>query len=171
MATAKSVVVIDTSILCVWLKLPGLETCGPDADRWDFPRVDREIQGHLTAGSSFILPLTTIIETGNHIAKATGDRLPFAKELGEIMRKAAEAESPWAAFSEQADRWSPDNLKKLSEEWPPLAAQKFSIGDATIKDVADYYAKMGCRVTLLTGDQQLAAHQPPPPQLIPRRRK
>lgn len=171
MATAKSVVVIDTSILCVWLKVPGRLTCGSDGDRWDFDRTDLEIQRHLSAGSVLILPLTTIIETGNHIAQATGDRYPLAKDLGDIICKAADAESPWAAFSEQADRWTPENLKKLAQEWPPLACQKLSIGDATIKEVADYYAAMGCRVVLLTGDQQLAAHQPPPPTLIPRRRK
>ena len=171
MANAKSVVVIDTSILCVWLKVPGLETCGPDGDRWDFDRANREVQRYITAGSALILPLTTIIETGNHIAQATGNRYPLAKSLGEIMRKAADAESPWAAFSEQADGWAPESLKKLSDAWPPLAVQKLSIGDATIKEVADYYAAMGCHVVLLTGDQQLAAHQPPPPSLIPRRRK
>lgn len=171
MAIAKSVVVIDTSILCVWLKVPRRLTCGPDGDRWDFDRANLEIRRHITAGSALILPLTTIIETGNHIAQAPGDRYPFAKDLAEIMHKAADAESPWAAFSEQADRWAPENLKKLSEEWPPLAAQKLSIGDATIKEVADYYAKMGCSVTLLTGDQQLAAYQPAAPPMIPRRRK
>lgn len=28
------IVVIDTSILCAWLDVPGKETCGPDDDRW-----------------------------------------------------------------------------------------------------------------------------------------
>lgn len=171
MPTSKTVVVIDTSILCVWLKVPGLETCGPDDDRWVFDRVDPVIKSHIGAGSSLILPLTTIIETGNHIAQATGDRFALAKDLGELMRKAADAESPWAAFSEQAERWAPENLKKVAEVWPPLAAQKMSLGDATIKDVADYYAAMGYKVSLLTGDKQLAAHEPSPPQLTPRRRK
>jgi hypothetical protein len=171
MATAKSVVVFDTSILCVWLKVPGLETCGPDQDRWDFKRVKQEIKKHLAAGSSLIIPLTTIIETGNHIAQATANRFAFAQKLGVIMQMAADAESPWAAFSEQADCWSPDNLKKLAEEWPHLAARKLSIGDATIKDVADYYSKMNYRVVLLTGDRQLAAYQPPAPRFTPRRRQ
>jgi hypothetical protein len=171
LSSAKTVVVIDTSILCVWLKVPGLETCGPDIDRWDFARVDHDIQRHIATGSSLILPLTTIIETGNHIAQAVGDRYPVAIELAKIMGRAADAESPWAAFSEQAEGWTPENLKRLAQDWPPLAAQKMSIGDATIKDVADYYAKMGCKVTLLTGDQQLAAYQPAAPAMIPRRRK
>jgi hypothetical protein len=171
MQTSKSVVIIDTSILCVWLKVPGKETCGRDEDRWNFDRVDKDIQRHITLRSSLILPLTTIIETGNHIAQANDDRFVLAKKLAEIMRMAAEAESPWAAFREQLDRWTPDSLKKLAKDWPPLAAQKMSIGDATIKEVADYYATMGCLVNILTGDQQLAAYQPAPPPMVPRRRK
>jgi hypothetical protein len=171
MQTSKSVVVIDTSILCVWLKVPGLESCGPDRDRWDFERVDREIKRHTASKMSLILPLTTIIETGNHIAQSSGDRFTLASELARVMNKAADAESPWAAFSEQSERWTPENLKKLAQDWPPLAAQKMSIGDATIKEVADYYAKMGCSVTLFTGDQQLAAYQPESPSMVPRRRK
>jgi hypothetical protein len=171
MQTSKSVVVIDTSILCVWLKIAGLETCGPDDDRWDFARVNLEIERHVTEKKTLILPLTTLIETGNHIAKSTQNRHERATELAQLMTMSAEAQTPWAAFSEQLDRWLPENLKKLAEEWPPLAAQKLSIGDATIKDVADYYAKTGCAVTLLTGDKQLAAYQPPQPPLIPRRRK
>ena len=171
MPTTKSVVVIDTSILCVWLKVPNMETCGPDEDQWNFDRVDSKIGGHVENGDSLILPLTTIIETGNHIAHANGDRHEIAGRLGVVMTKAADAESPWAAFSEQSDRWKSENLKKLAQEWPPLAAQKLSIGDATIKDVADYYSRMGCLVTILTGDQQLAAYQPAPPPSIPRRRK
>jgi hypothetical protein len=133
--------------------------------------VDREINRHVESRMSLILPLTTIIETGNHIAKSPGDRFALARELAGVMNKAADAESPWAAFSEQSDRWTPENLRKLAEQWPPLAAQKLSIGDATIKDIADYYAKMGYSVTLLTGDQQLAAYEPARPPMIPRRKR
>ncbi len=171
MQTSKSVVVIDTNILCVWLKIAGMETCGPDHDRWDFSRVDQAIERYVEEKKSLILPLTTIIETGNHISQATHDRRGRALELAKLMTLSAEAQTPWAAFSEQLDRWTPENLKKLAEEWPPLADQKLSIGDATIKNVADYYARMGCAVTLLTGDQQLAAYQPAPPPMIPRRRR
>lgn len=40
----KNVLIIDTSILCVWLKIPGMDTCGPDHDKWNFTRVDEKIQ-------------------------------------------------------------------------------------------------------------------------------
>lgn len=39
----KSVLVIDTSILCVWLDVPGMTNCGPDNDKWDKARVEAKI--------------------------------------------------------------------------------------------------------------------------------
>jgi len=29
----KKVLIMDTSILCVWLDVPGMATCGPDDDK------------------------------------------------------------------------------------------------------------------------------------------
>ena len=46
-----------------------------------------------------------------------------------------------------------------------------TLGDATIKDVADYYAKAGYDVKIVTGDQALKAHEPVKSLAIPRRRK
>lgn len=32
----KKVLDVDTSVLCVWLKVPGKETCGPSNDHRDW---------------------------------------------------------------------------------------------------------------------------------------
>lgn len=32
----RKVLIIDTSILCVWLQVAGMETCGPNNDRWTY---------------------------------------------------------------------------------------------------------------------------------------
>jgi len=87
------------------------------------------------------------------------------------MTKVAEETSPWAAFTVQLEQWDVENLKKLAGEWPELTKQCLSIGDATIKNVAQYYADLGSYVEILTGDEGLKAYQPPEPLLIPRRRK
>jgi hypothetical protein len=168
---AKSVLIIDTSILCVWLKIPGMETCGPNEKQWDFEKVDKEIRTHIECNFTLVLPLATIIETGNHIAHAPQSRRERASDLAEIMKKAADEKSPWAAFRDQHELWSPENLNRLAAEWPDLAARKLAIGDATIKQVAEYYSSMGFEVELLTGDAQLATYKPAPPPLIPRRRQ
>ena len=77
----RKVLIIDTSILCVWLQVAGMEACGPDNDRWTYERVCRKIAEELEQGTTFILPVATIIETGNHIAHANGNRFTMANKL------------------------------------------------------------------------------------------
>jgi hypothetical protein len=167
----KRVVVIDTSILCVWLGVSGKETCGAGDDRWDKGRVDAVVSREKQRGTTLVLPLATIIETGNHIAQGRGNRHAEAKKLAELMAKTADGSSPWAAFTEQSDLWRPDALRALAVTWPPLAAQRLSIGDATIENVASYYERAGFEVEILTGDRELKARQPAPRPQIPRRRR
>ena len=170
-ALSKSVLILDTCVLCVWLRIPGFDSCGRDAYRWDFAKIDEEIASAIEMHFTLVLPLATIIETGNHIANAPELRRERALDLADLMHKAADETTPWAAFTEQADLWSRDNLKKLADVWPDLAGARFAIGDATIKDVAEYYSSMGFVVRLLSGDTQLAAYEPPHPPLVPRRRQ
>jgi len=166
----RKVLIIDTSILCVWLDVPGKTTCGPDHDRWDRPRVDKKIHVETQAGTTFVLPLASIIETGNHIAQAPHSRKERADALADLIRQSADELTPWAAFAHQSDLWSPAKLKTLADTWPALAAKKLSLGDITIKDVAEYYAS-SYRVEILTGDQDLKGYEPPAPPEIPRRRR
>lgn len=167
----KNVLIMDTSILCVWLKVPGKETCGSGASCVDFAKVEKEIQSAVEMNYTLVLPLATIIETGNHIAQAPQWRHERATALGELMVNAANESTPWAAFSDQQTLWSADGLKNLADTWPNLAAKQLSIGDATISEVADYYAKMGYSVEIYTGDKGLKKHHliMAPPQ--PRRRR
>lgn len=171
MTSPKRVLVIDTCLLCVWLKVPGMECCGERGNEWRFSRVNEEICAAIKDGFTLVLPLATIIETGNHIAQAPHQRRGTAISLAARMRDAANAETPWAAFKHQSDLWGPDQLRELAETWPPLADSKFSLGDATIKRIGDFYAQAGCDVRFLTADSQLQAYEPPPPPLIPRRRQ
>lgn len=170
----KKVLIFDTSILCVWLRVPGKDRCGPAGDAWDYQRVDRLITQEKDR-SIFVLPLAAIIETGNHISQCSGDRYELAGRFAEVIRKTAVEETPWAAFTHQVAMWDADRLNRLADEWPQLALQGLSMGDATIKDVADFYAKSGTQVEIITGDQQLRAYQPLPATRIgavtPRRRR
>jgi hypothetical protein len=166
------VLVLDTSMLCSWLCIPGKETCGPSDNKWDTKRVENYITEQTQKGATIVLPIATIIETGNHIAQSNGDRYNTAKRLADIMEKAADNVSPWAAFSDQDSLWSSAELKRLSREWPDLAVQKISIGDTTIKNVANYYSRTGTyEVEILTGDQGLKSYEPLTLPMIPRRRK
>lgn len=64
----QKVLIIDTSILCVYLKVPNMEDCGPDNDKWDYNRVVRKINDEIINKSYLVFHLATLIETGNHIA-------------------------------------------------------------------------------------------------------
>jgi hypothetical protein len=148
-----------------------MDNCGPNRDKWDRQRVDGKIKSAGAANTAFVLPLATIIETGNHIAQATHSRKEQGSALADLMRKSAEAQTPWAAFSDQSALGSAENLKSLADSWPDLAAQKLSLGAATIKDIAEYYARLVFAVEILTGNQGLKSHEPSTPVQIPRRRQ
>lgn len=134
-------------------------------------RVDAKLSEELEQKTTFVLPLASIIETGNHISQAGHSRKERGEALADLMRKSADEKSPWAAFSDQSVLWSPEKLKALADSWPDLAAQKLSLGDATIKDVAEYYAQLGYAVEILTGDQGLKAYEPVALIAVPRRRR
>lgn len=166
----RKVLIIDTCILCVYLGVPDMDDCGPDDDKWDYDRVAKKIKEEIDDNSTLVLPLAALIETGNHIAQSNRERFHVANQLADIITKVANEEEPWAAFTFQSKLWNEKNLIRLAETWPILAAQGISIGDATIKDVANYYRESGYNVEILTADQGLKAYEPLDTS-IPRRRR
>lgn len=166
----KKVLIFDTSVLCCLLKVPGKDTAGPDDDKWDHARIAKLVKEETKAKSTFVLPLATIIETGNHIAQAASRRYDMAQKLAGMIGAVADAKTPWAAFTEQADLWGADQMRKLATTWPERAAANVSIGDATILDVAEYYAAANYEVEIVTGDGGLKAYEPAKPVARPRRR-
>lgn len=168
---SKRVLILDTSVLCCWLQIPGKDESGPLEDRWDFARINTLLEDEMAQCSTLVLPIATLIETGNHIAQANdNNRFQRATKLAEHLRSSADETSPWAAFTDQTSLWEPDQLRRLADTWPGLATGGTSIGDATIKDVAEHYARASYHVEILTGDAGLKAYQPAAPLLVPRRR-
>lgn len=163
------VLIMDTSVLCCLFDVAGKSTCGRDGDKWDKARIEKLLEDE--QGATIVLPLASIIETGNHIAQAASRRFETATAFCEKLKHAANANIPWAAFSDQAELWSQENLLKLACGWPSLANTGLSMGDATIKDVAEYYGKSGMVVEIITGDEGLKAYETSVPVQIPRRRR
>jgi len=164
------VLIIDASILCVWLQVPSKDTAGVRRDK---NAVDKEIERKTKEGYTFILPIAAIIETGNHITQAT-DCYNTAKRLADALVKSAKGVSPWAVFSGQNVIWTAEALKEIADEWPKLATSKLSMGDYTIIQIANYYYSLGnFHVEIFTDDKQLKAWQPHPRTEfpIPRRRQ
>ncbi|HYW18914.1 MAG TPA: hypothetical protein VE956_06275 [Nodularia sp. (in: cyanobacteria)] len=167
----RKVLLIDTSLLCVWLQVPGKETAGNN--KWDFEQVNQKIQTEINKGTTLVLPLATVIETGNHIAQAKtnkNNKYPTAKKFAEIITFAADETSPWAAFSEQVVLWEAEELKNLAKKFPDQVSQATSMGDASIVILGwHYYYQKGYHVEFLTDDEQLKSQEPPPPQPPTRR--
>jgi len=169
----RRILVFDTSVLCVWLKVPGKSRCTTFRDtggELSYTLIQKLIEKEEKEGSTFVLPLAAIIETGNHIAQAKGDRFSVATAFVDLIRKTADAHTPWAAFTEQAGLWDGVQLKEIARDFPRQASAKFSIGDMTIKRVAEYYAKAGWHVSILTCDRGLQAYEPAVEPRKPRRR-
>lgn len=172
MGMSKKVLIFDTSVLCVWLEVPYKETFGSGEMVVDKTQIDGIIEKERKAKSTFVLPIASIIETGNHIAQSAGDRCKLAHNFAELLHHTADEVSPWAAFTDQSELWKPEKLKRLATEWAEKATEKLSMGDVSIIHVAEYYAESGFEVEIFTGDEGLKAYQPvAKPILQPRRRK
>lgn len=162
---------MDTSILCVWLRVPGKETCGPDHSRWTYQSVKEKIDYEIANGATLILPLASIIETGNHIAQSRGDKHQIVNKFVDYIEKALDGDVPWAAFTEQSGLIAGDTLKQTLVTWKETALTGQSLGDALIVGVAQYYSRYNFQVEIFTGDEGLKSYEPAPPTTPrPRRR-
>jgi|OM-RGC.v1.021123813 hypothetical protein len=164
------VAIIDTSLLGCWLQIPGLRTAGSEPDLWDFERTESEIRRVIDDGCQLVFPIATLVETGNHAAKAAHGRREAALRIAEKLSEALHGAKPWTSFSDQFGTLGFDSLKDVCLKWPDRAAEKVSIGDHLISSVADYYGRAGFDVEILSSDAVLRAHVPARAEKIPRRR-
>ena len=77
----RKVLILDTSVLCCWLRVPGRETAGSGEERWTPEKVDAFIREEEANISTLVLPIASLIETGNHIAQAPSARFECAEKL------------------------------------------------------------------------------------------
>lgn len=147
------VLIVDTSIVCVWLQVPGMESAGKDG-QYTYENVSKHIENEVNDGAMLVLPMTSIIETGNFIARLERKRKELGDRLADVIIAAADGSRPWAAFTQQNDLWSSEGLKELAAKWrETVVSERQSIGDASIVDVAKYYASVGnFEVEIFTGD-------------------
>ncbi|MDM3974746.1 hypothetical protein QRB36_11260 [Mycobacterium marseillense] len=81
------VLFIDTSVLCNLLRVPGR------CDRAD--EMQDLFYEHVENNVKFVLPITSIIETGNFIQQCSGDRYAAAHRFRASLEAAAESSPPW----------------------------------------------------------------------------
>lgn len=165
-------VIVDTSILVVWLQVPGFEEAGEE--RLTKTQVDEKLQNYKSEGAKLVLTIACIIETGNHIAQVkNGDiRRQKVNQFADFLKNVVEKNDGWMMFYSEKDMWSENEIAKLAEMWRESGVYKLSLGDASIIKVANRL-KAVCDVEVFTGDSQLRglASAPVAPIYAPAKRR
>lgn len=154
-----SVVFIDTSVLLNLLDVPD-RNAERDAVLAEYPQ--RQEQGQ------FILPITTVIETGNHIGNVEpgAPRRTCAERFADMLRMVIQGTAPFAMHEMG---WDDEFLRHLvaggRTETPLvdlLVAQVIGCGDLTILLERDRYlarVAKGTSARIWTLDHGLAAYE------------
>lgn len=98
----RPVTFLDTSVLCELIEVPG-KCQHRDEVRAEYGR-------RVADGEQFVVPITAVIETGNHIAQADGPRREAAERLVALLRSAMADETP---FVLNQVTWDEDFLDAL----------------------------------------------------------
>lgn len=84
----QKITLIDTSVLLDLLAVPGR-----DQDR---EAIGREMKDRRTSGERFLLPITTVVETGNHIAQIKDHtRREVAERFAALLKQCLEGKAPF----------------------------------------------------------------------------
>lgn len=149
---------VDTSVLCDLLKVPG------KCQRHD--EVRAELARLHESGVQLVLPIASIIETGNHIAQAGRGhgRRASAKAFVELLRLTAEGGAPWVLHSVAWDSRmlgllcdGPGDIGTFVEM---AGTGALGAGDMAILAERELYAMRtaGIEVRVWTHDERLAAY-------------
>lgn len=114
---------IDTSVMLNLLSVPNM--CQ------DAEKIKEQWKQNLEAKDVLIMPVATMIETGNHIAHiANGkQRREIAGKFGEYLRKTANREAPWQLYGVKSTK---EELLYLAENIEDFAMRGTGIGDMSI---------------------------------------
>lgn len=146
---------IDTSVLCELLQVPGM--CSQHEDiRTEFELRDDD-------GQRFVIPITAVIETGNHIAQANGDRRAAAERFVGFLAAASLGVAPWTV---QRLSWDDEFLVELcagnatGQPFIDLASAKMGAGDVAILVERDRFKRDSAYtdVQVWTLDEALGAY-------------
>lgn len=152
-----TVTMVDTSVLCELLQVPG--KCNPARAAEVAAEADRRWQ----AGERFVIPITAVIETGNHIAQSDGNRYEVAGRLVRLLRVAVSEESHWRVLQTRLGAGFLEALcagDSTGQTLEALAAAKVGAGDVAILVERDQFeASTAVRdVRVWTFDDGLSAH-------------
>ncbi|WP_405586565.1 hypothetical protein [Streptomyces sp. NBC_01190] len=155
---ARRVEFVDTSILCNLLGVPG--KCQ------DREKVVKQLQDKEQARDcDLLLPMTAVLETGNHIAQLPGgrERRTCAERFAGVLRMVVEGKAPWALNEIEWDAAHLDMLIMGGRTGSTLvdhACNRLGCGDLNILIERDRYLARtsGVEATVWTLDELLASY-------------
>ncbi|MEU8524548.1 hypothetical protein AB0C77_02935 [Streptomyces sp. NPDC048629] len=149
---------MDTSVLCNLLGVPGKSQ--------DREKVLKDLKEKRAAsGCDLLLPVTAVIETGNHIAQLSDgyQRHRMAEKFAELLLMVVEGKAPWALNEVE---WNAAHLNALVQGGSTgmtlveHAVSGVGCGDVNILIERDRYLARtsGVEAVVWTLDHGLAAH-------------
>lgn len=152
-------VFIDTSVLDNLLQIPGKDQDREQAQR-DFVNLQRD------TAVQFVLPVTAVIEVGNHIAQLNNgdDRRRIAAKFGGMLESVCGSEAPWVLHDFE---WGETFLRAFLDgastgtTWTDLAQAGIGGGDLSILVEADLFnRRLKIASEIWTYDQGLRSYSP-----------
>lgn len=138
----RTVTFIDTSVLCELLQVPG--KCQRHEE------IRRELEERIVGGEELVIPITAVIETGNHIAQARSRAA--AERFVNLLRSAGEEGSP---FIVHRVAWDDEFLADLcagdatEETFADLAGSgRMGAGDIAILVERDRFKRISAYVNV-----------------------
>ncbi|OLP18302.1 hypothetical protein BST81_11290 [Leptolyngbya sp. 'hensonii'] len=116
------VAIVDTSIFCNVLDIPHM-----NGER---ENVIGQLKEFLENGTTLLLPMAAVYETGNHIAQLSdgSNRRRFAQKFVEEVNKAITGKAPWQVMQVP----SMEEIGEWLSEFPDSAMRGAGIGDLSI---------------------------------------
>lgn len=117
-----AVCIIDTSVFCELLAVPGKSSAVDEHVR--------RVREKVTAKETLLLPMTTILETGNHIGQVAdgGRRRQVAERFVSQVRDAIKGEAPFAT----TPMFDDETILGLLDEFPNWVGRASGFGDLTL---------------------------------------
>ena len=149
-----AVAIVDTSVFCSVLDIPHMNV--------ERDQAIAELTQYLKSQTTLLLPMATVYETGNHIAKLAngGNRRRFAQLFVKQVEQAMTGVAPWQVMQVSTT----EEFGKWLTGFPDAAMRRKGIGDLSIiKEWENFKRKIPDRrvfIWSLDSDLQGYDHRP-----------
>ena len=121
---------VDTCVLTNLLNIPGFNQ--------NYAEVKRQYDEKVANKDTFVLPIATLVETGNHIAQCGGDKYRIAEKFKDLVLGAMCGENSFTVTPEITLK----QIEEIMVNFPNEAIQGHGFGDISIlQQFEDYWEK------------------------------